>query len=1106
MPRLLSNGLASFSRLFILPSLVLTHWVWCGLLLGGLCVSLSPASAQVTLDGSLGPSSTLSGPNYVIDSTMGTVVQQGGQGNLFHSFGEFNLHTLPGDVVESARFTNSQAVTIHNVLSRVTGGHPSTINGHIISDIPGANFFFLNPFGFLFGPNASLNLSGAFLAGTANSVEFADGGVFSALPGPSDAVLSVTDPVAFGFSGDAPPVFRADQLAAIQVNGLEANGAPVVLVGRDGIPVDHLDPVEGLRVEGSLHSAESTIMLASVASPGTVPITEAGGVDLFDAQGQPLLPALGGVVIAPGSQVDVSGNAAGTIAIRGGKLTVSDAQVLAVTGDGDAAPVGIDIQVTDDANLLGGTLGQSFVATWSEGDGNAGDVVIQAKNYLQKGQEIKPIRVGSTTFGSGDGGNVTVKATESVTVEGSWNELGSGVEGGGTGNGGDVLIEAPLVTVQGGGIFNRAPGDGSGGTLTINADDVVVTSRFDIDFYSVGRVDTQTYAGGDGGNLSIDARNSVQVKDSALVVADTFGTDLNAGKGGNILIDAPQIDVLSGWISASTYGTGQGGSVTLKAEDAITLDHFGTVISQSISNDPSAGDGGSVILEAPIVNVKRGSRISTSADGPANAGNLTVIGTEEVVFSGTGTVLIYDGPASSPLFEFGPRGIIQGTISLTWPWGFDLPEGTTVTSEQYPTRIHTFALGSGAGGDVTIQTPQLLLRDGAFIQTENSGSGPAGNVVLQVDQLTAQSDTTILTTTSGAGKAGSIITQGLGGAGTFPTEVTVADSFFSTSASGTGAGGDIVFGSSGGTPLTLINTTISASVNDVPHGASSDQGLANIILTSPTINLMGGRLTAETTGTRQGGDITITADQSASFTNTAVSVASTGTGNAGDLVIDGGRTVTIQESLVSSSALQASGGNIKVNASEMIMVEASTLEGNVQGDASTQGASISLDPEFIVVTRSHIQATATAGGGGTIDLIGNVVLVDPFSVIDASSQTGVSGSVNIRAPIQNLSGTIAPLPQEILQPANLYASRCVAYKSGHLSSFVQGVRDWVPPQPEDAWRSPLFPGLIEGPSSQVGQAELPRSWADRLGFGALLQGLSARESGQDVGVFTGCRV
>ena len=50
---------------------------------------LAVSQAQITLDGSLGPRGPLTGPNYRIGAELGQI--RGG--NLFHSFGEFNVPT-----------------------------------------------------------------------------------------------------------------------------------------------------------------------------------------------------------------------------------------------------------------------------------------------------------------------------------------------------------------------------------------------------------------------------------------------------------------------------------------------------------------------------------------------------------------------------------------------------------------------------------------------------------------------------------------------------------------------------------------------------------------------------------------------------------------------------------------------------------------------------------------------------------------------------------------------------------------------------------------------------------------------------------------------------
>ena len=103
------------------------------------------------------------GPNYTIPDELG---QQHGS-NLFHSFGAFNVHTG-----ESATFTGPDSVT--NIISRVTGGNPSSIDGVLHSDMTGANLYLLNPQGVILGPNATLDISRSVHISTADVLRFAD--------------------------------------------------------------------------------------------------------------------------------------------------------------------------------------------------------------------------------------------------------------------------------------------------------------------------------------------------------------------------------------------------------------------------------------------------------------------------------------------------------------------------------------------------------------------------------------------------------------------------------------------------------------------------------------------------------------------------------------------------------------------------------------------------------------------------------------------------------------------------------------------------------------------------------------------------------------------
>ena len=108
-----------------------------------------PALSQIATDGTVGPATSLSGPDFTISSSLGT--QTGA--NLFHSFQTFHIQTG-----ESATFTGPGGPgSINTTISRVTGRQESFINGLLRSTIPDADLWFLNPAGVMFGENLEID-------------------------------------------------------------------------------------------------------------------------------------------------------------------------------------------------------------------------------------------------------------------------------------------------------------------------------------------------------------------------------------------------------------------------------------------------------------------------------------------------------------------------------------------------------------------------------------------------------------------------------------------------------------------------------------------------------------------------------------------------------------------------------------------------------------------------------------------------------------------------------------------------------------------------------------------------------------------------------------
>src|ERR671932_767212 len=180
---LVIDGAITLMRCFAISN---TSALW------AIAVSGNYAVAQVASDNTLGAESSL-----VTSPQAGVFQIEGGATkgtNLFHSLSEFSV---PSNGV--VYFNN--ALNIQNIITRVTGGSVSNIDGMIAANGT-ANLFLLNPNGIIFGPNASLNIGGSFVGSTASSLNFADGTQFSATAAQTTPLLTVSVPIGLQFGGN----------------------------------------------------------------------------------------------------------------------------------------------------------------------------------------------------------------------------------------------------------------------------------------------------------------------------------------------------------------------------------------------------------------------------------------------------------------------------------------------------------------------------------------------------------------------------------------------------------------------------------------------------------------------------------------------------------------------------------------------------------------------------------------------------------------------------------------------------------------------------------------------------------------------------------------
>jgi large exoprotein involved in heme utilization and adhesion len=203
-----------------------------------------------------------------------------------------------------------------------------------------------------------------------------------------------------------------------------------------------------------------------------------------------------------------------------------------------------------------------------------------------------------------------------------------------------------------------------------------------------------------------------------------------------------------------------------------------------------------------------------------------------------------------------------------------------------------------------------------------------------------------------------------------------------------------------------------------------------------------------------------------------VTANSTGSGDAGTISIVAPDALRIFGGTISSEALASDGGNIDIRVGNLVHLKNGEIS-TAAGSGAGAGGNITIDPTFVILEHSKIVANAFGGPGGNIRIVADYFLSTPDSVIDASSELGVSGSVDISAPRTDLNNGLKPLPAQFFDASTLLRETCGtrAAATGGASSLVDAGSGGLAASPERFAASSYFANSPAPASASIGASD-----------------------------------
>jgi len=742
--------------------------------------------------------------------------RSGDNANLFHSFTKFNLKE--NQIVNFISNPN-----IKNILTRVTGGDVSVINGLIQVTGGNSNLFIMNPAGIILGPNARLDVPGSFVVTTGSSIGFDDGWFNSR--GENNYDLLTGNPSAFSFPmTNSGVIINEGELTVEGGESVTLLGGTIINTGTISAPGGEItiSAVRGenlvrISQEGRLLSLEietesgeglstnSTEELETL-NPVSIPELLTGNSEVMEMAT--------GVIVNDDNQVVLTGSdrvipTDSGITIVSGTLDISSAENSELLSTGRINILGEKVGLFDAKLNASGIYGSGNIRVGGDFSGS-GNVPNAIRTYVDEKTQI------SATSFMGEGGNVVISSVEETIFLGKIEAIGHVGEESVSGeqNSTENIVE---VSSQGTLIFDGTVNLGSSdtlGNLLLKGENInIVDGNIDLEDNSLTE---ETATESEISESSIEDNSLTEetateseipessIEDNSLTEETAIESEIPESSEDNSLTEETAIE--SEIPESSIEDNPLTGEIA--TESQIYKSSIETISNTNIRIEASDNITINNLSETELNFANTRGEISFIADSDQNGLGDLRIGSENTINTQGAGISI-----SGTTINTGSINTKGGEINLSSSQGF-------VMTDSLSTANLNTTLESN-GGDINIDARGDIITG----EINSSGESRGGNIDINSQTGRIEIRTVGIDATSANGRGGNVTINAA-------TDIDIE----SINAEGEQSGGNIELTSENTLNLRAIST-------------SSDDGeTGNISLTGNEINLLGGENSVSSNG------------------------------------------------------------------------------------------------------------------------------------------------------------------------------------------------------------------------------------------------------------------